>query len=173
MIVVGLVGHSQSGKDVVADAMVKGMAEHDPNHVAALKVGFSDAIMEVATILGWDGDRDGAGRLFLQDIGTAIHNVDSDAWLNPVHRAIEDAYTTRSGVVVTGVRRQSEADFLTSQHNTTLVRVTRPGCGARNGHSVESEIDGIACNYEIVNNDSLRVLIARAYDTLETIVNPF
>lgn len=113
--VVGLMGFSGVGKDEAA----KGLEQ-----LGWTRLAFSQPIEKVARHIGWDGNRNGEGRVLLQRLGNAVREfVDPDAWVRAAERAID---ATPGDVVITGVRFPNEAEMI-RHHGGVLVRIRRPG----------------------------------------------
>ena len=138
--VIGLSGFAGAGKDEVGRVLVEDFG--------FTRVAFADTLKEVATAIGWDGQKDEVGRKLLQDLGVAVRDhLHADAWVQAVEDKIEALQTP---VVITDVRFPNEV-MMVKRRKGVVVRDTRPGVGAVNAHISEhavtdSDADSILAN---------------------------
>jgi len=165
-MIIGLTGYAQSGKDTIANILVK---DH-----GFVRVAFADKIREflyemnpmVDNVAGEPiflkerVDRDGWEvakqnphiRRALQNAGvSARKNFGENFW---VHQALGSMALAHPNIVVTDVRFVNEADILKT-NGGQIWRVKRNGVGAVNGHVSESEMDGYPVDQIFTNNGSI------------------
>lgn len=148
MKLVALCGYATSGKDSAAVALVKkGWA----------RVAFADSLKEIASELGWDGEKDDHGRWFLQQLGQSVReHVALDAWVQAAHTKIK-TLTTAQSIVITDCRYRNEAMWV-RRLGGKVVRIERPGTGPVNAHISESDMDGFKYDAVIQNVGSVESL---------------
>ena len=74
-------GKAGTGKDTIGEYLVR--------KFGFKRYAFADRLKEVATELGWNGEKDFAGRKFLQELGSVVRNYDPDTWVNIVLNGIK------------------------------------------------------------------------------------
>ena len=163
---IGLVGYSQSGKDTVADILVK--------NYGYTRVAFADKIREflyglnpmvacsptgylqdLINLVGWDdAKQEPQVRKLLQNLGnSARKTIDENVWVTLALGNID----TNQRVVITDVRFENEA-MMIKLMGGQLWRVKRIGVGPVNDHVSESELEGYKVNQIFVNNGTLKDL---------------
>lgn len=170
---VSCTGYATSGKDALADILVR-------NH-GYIKVGWSDALCCLALSLnprlgrlqtlasivhreGWtEAKKRKAVRNFLQKLGTegCRKCIGEDVWVNALMPKVRKLLRQGKNVVITNTRFPNEAQAVISAGGS-LVKVSRPGIGPINNHSSDA---GQAFEYattEIENNGSLEDLALQA-----------
>lgn len=180
-ILIGLSGYAQTGKDTVADFLVR---DHGFTRVA-----FADKLKAVAYDLnpficggpggmrrlqaevndfGWDAAKQRPEiRRILQALGGGIRDhVHDQTWINA---AIGSGATPGQRVVVTDVRYPNEAAAIRFRHGQ-IVRISRFGVEPVNGHISETAMDDERLwDAHILNDSSLEHLQA----TVERFVASF
>ena len=165
---IGLVGYSQSGKDTVADILVK--------NYGYTRVAFADKIREflyglnpmvacsptgylqdLVNLVGWDvAKQEPQVRRLLQDLGnSARKTIDENVWVTLALGNID----VNQRVVITDVRFENEA-MMIKLMGGQLWRVKRVGVGPVNDHVSESELEGYKVNQIFVNNGTIEDLEA-------------
>ena len=165
---IGLVGYSQSGKDTVADILVK--------NYGYTRVAFADKIREflyglnpmvtcsptgylqdLVNLVGWDAAKqEPQVRRLLQDLGnSARKTIDENVWVTLALGNID----VNQRVVITDVRFENEA-MMIKLMGGQLWRVKRVGVGPVNDHVSESELEGYKVNQIFVNNGTIEDLEA-------------
>ncbi|KOG22006.1 hypothetical protein [Streptomyces viridochromogenes] len=178
---IALTGLSRAGKDSVAARLVEAhgyvrVAFADKLKEAALKADpliphmqgdrqLTTRLSEVVRLVGWEYAKDDLPevRRFLQDYGQTIREIEPQFWIRAAGFAVRAAHAAGKPVVVTDVRYQNEADFLTV-NGFRLVRVERPG-QTPGQHRSEREMLDYPADRTITNGGSLEALAALA-DTL-------
>lgn len=168
-MIIGLTGYAQSGKDTVANYLVK-------NH-GFTRIAFADKIRDMlyemnpmvngeplqisVDVDGWDKAKQRPSvRLLLQNLGVAARKViDEDVWI----RAALSAADLNQNVVITDVRFVNEADRILYYSNMTgetaeIWRIERPGVTAVNNHVSEHNMANYEVDQVFVNNGSIEDL---------------
>jgi hypothetical protein len=148
-MLIGLCGYAGSGKDAVAEILVR---DHGFTRLA-----FADALKDIARRIGWNGEKDEAGRKLLQDLGVACREcIYSDIWVDAVRGKYIDMWggDPESRVVITDVRFPNEIGMIWD-YGGKLWRVDRPGVGPVNGHISESAWCDSEPDATIVNDGTL------------------
>lgn len=171
-MIIGLSGYAGSGKDTVADILVK-------NH-GYTKIAFADALRNItADIDPWlnvnhDYDRypfrtyshwlacgydyqwlkaNTDLRQFLQKLGESVRNrIGEDAWIGALFHTIENE-NVDGDWVISDVRYPNEMDAILWQTCGAVWRIVRQGVGPANDHISETALDDQAFDI-IINNDS-------------------
>lgn len=165
---IGLVGYSQSGKDTVANILVK--------NYGYTRVAFADKIREflyglnpmvacsptgylqdLVNLVGWDAAKqEPQVRRLLQDLGnSARKTIDENVWVTLALGNID----VNKRVVITDVRFENEA-MMIKLMGGQLWRVKRVGVGPVNDHVSESELEGYKVDQIFVNNGTIEDLEA-------------
>ena len=165
---IGLVGYSQSGKDTVANILVK--------NYGYTRVAFADKIREflyglnpmvacsptgylqdLVNLVGWDvAKQEPQVRRLLQDLGnSARKTIDENVWVTLALGNID----VNQRVVITDVRFENEA-MMIKLMGGQLWRVKRVGVGPVNDHVSESELEGYKVDQIFVNNGTIEDLEA-------------
>ena len=165
---IGLVGYSQSGKDTVAEILVK--------NYGYTRVAFADKIREflydlnpmvacsptgylqdLVNLVGWDAAKqEPQVRRLLQDLGnSARKTIDENVWVTLALGNID----VNQRVVITDVRFENEA-MMIKLMGGQLWRVKRVGVGPVNDHVSESELEGYKVDQIFVNNGTIEDLEA-------------
>lgn len=169
---IGLIGYAGSGKDTVADHLVRHgfarVAFADPVRDVLLSINplvTRDGlrIREAVAAQGWDT----AKRQFpevrelLQGLGEGVRTaLGESVWVEHALRRLD---ALRGPVVVTDVRYHNEAHALRSR-GFTLVWVRRPGVGPANSHASETGIPVERADVVLTNDGSIQEL-REAVDT--------
>lgn len=141
---IGLFGYAGSGKDTVADYLVKQYAYTRVSFAAPLKemalsidhrvdcygderdIMLSDVVREK----GWEYAKRNYPevRRFLRSLGKTMRDQDTDYWLSIAMDKIWDLREQHMPAVVTDVRHENEYQHLWEDpHSFTMVRIDRPG----------------------------------------------
>ena len=171
---IGLIGHAGSGKDTVADHLMRR---------GFTRIAFADAVrnvlLNVNPLVTTDGTRlrdlvetqgwDTAKRQFpevrelLQRLGAGARAaLGESVWLDHALRRVE---ALPGPVVVTDVRYWNEGLALRSR-GFTLVWVQRPGVGPVNAHPSETNIPVELADATLLNDGSLQEL----YEAVDALV---
>jgi enamine deaminase RidA (YjgF/YER057c/UK114 family) len=162
-MLIGLTGYAGSGKDTVADILVRdhgfkryAFADKMREALLTLNPFVEECGLSLQDILSnetWDEAkrRYPEVRELLQRFGTEVGRAmfGEDFWVDLVARQIEDELPWGSNVVMTDVRFANEANWVYHEFGTVL-RITRPGVGPANDHS--SEKLSFSAAFEITND---------------------
>jgi hypothetical protein len=178
-MLIGLLGYAGSGKDTAASALENNrgwpvgwrrVAFADPLRELALRIDptipvegsklpngvilnsgmTSGSLSEILSGDSWENSKRKipAVREFLQKLGTACRETfGKDCWVDIARKSIEDSVES---VVVTDCRFPNEFEMIKNMGGH-LVRVSRPGCRAVNGHVSESFIAKAKVNATLLN----------------------
>jgi hypothetical protein len=184
-VVIGMIGKAGSGKDTVADHLVRKyvfrkIALADPLK-KAVQIIFDvddeiayDRVRREEPLAKWPG---WSFRKLLQFVGTEMFRemVDQDIWVkNCASRAVRQDFT-----VVSDVRFHNEVgglrEAIGQEHRVFFIKVERPTVGdggAPSGianHASETAIDELYYDYRIINDGTLDELYAKADQVVEMI----
>lgn len=108
MIIVGIAGKAQVGKDTSADFLVK--------YHGFKKFAFADLLKQVAEVGGWNGIKDNKGRKYLQTLGDVMREYESNIFINEIKGKIkyyeEMEFCSYKGIVISDVRLLTEIEAL-------------------------------------------------------------
>jgi hypothetical protein len=169
-MIIGLSGYAQSGKDTVANILVK--------KYGFTRVAFADKIRELLYELnpvvvhpdlldcmylreavdrvGWDkAKQDPEIRRMLQDLGVGARKIFGERfWVHEAIKTMLNDPRLDLNYVVTDVRFLNEADMIKA-NNGQIWRVKRLGIDAVNTHVSETEMDNYKVDQIFVNNGTL------------------
>lgn len=168
-MIIGLTGYAQSGKDTVAQTLVK--------HYGFTRVAFADKIRDylyemnpmIDSVVGepiflqsyisrygWEeGKKAPHVRRLLQTTGVAARELFGENFW--VEQAFKDVRTAEN-IVVTDVRFKNEADWIKNYEGSQIWRIKRLGVTAVNGHVSEHEMDEYKVDQIFTNNGTLEEL---------------
>jgi hypothetical protein len=167
-MIIGLTGYAQSGKDTVAEILVrksgyKRIAFADPirnvlydmNPMIDNIAGEPIFLQTLVNRVGWDEAKQNPRvRQYLQNLGVSARtHIDSDVW---VIRAVREMNSDED-IVITDVRFENEARLIKAAGGQ-IWRITRPGVAPVNGHVSESEMANYRTDREIINSGSIEDL---------------
>ena len=177
--IIGLCGRATAGKDATAAMLAECFGYQiygwaDPMYKFALwanpRIWLWRRLRYYVDNLGWTAaKRIPAIRQYLQSLGTegGRECLDEDVWVMIGAKKIQ-AMLPKGPVVITNCRYANEAEWVISQGGV-IVKVTRPGVEACNGHSSEAgEADSFA-KYELINDGTLVDLKAKVKAMMEVI----
>ena len=116
--------------------------------------------------MGWDGNKDEAGRRLLQDIGMCGRTYDKDVWLNKTKNFLRYYNHNTHVGVIPDVRFENEADWC--MREGTLIRIIRDGVEQLD-HPSETELDNYLVPVTVHNNGSKEDLKAELTAELERV----
>ena len=176
-ILVACTGYALSGKDCLADILVRDFGYvkigwADNLYIMALKINpwiWTPVPVKLSFLvnrIGWTrAKRYKQVRRFLQWVGTELvrDTLGQDAWVNTQLPVIKDHLKNGRNVAVTNCRFENEARTIIDLGGT-VVKVTRPGVGKVNNHSSDAGYAFKYASYEIMNDGSLLDLENKAHD---------
>lgn len=165
-MIIGLSGYAQSGKDTVANYLIKehgfirrAFADNLRNVLYDLNPMIGTEPLQVKVdVEGWEKAKQHFEvRRLLQELGLAARNhIHPEVW---VTSALERVLNDR--VVVTDVRFLNEARAI-KERGGEIWRVVRPGVGAVNKHVSETQMDDYPFDHVLNNDGDLDHLYAQA-----------
>ena len=178
--IIGLCGYARCGKDSLASFL---SVEHGYQRIAfadklrdmlyalnpLIGAGFEEAdgytwttrVQDLVDNVGWDRAKEGYPeiRALLQRLGTEAGRtvLGENVWVDASLRDLDPA----GRYVVTDVRFPNEFAAI-EERGGVMVRVLRPGYEPVNGHSSETALDDVDCDYVFRNNAGLNQMRAAA-----------
>jgi hypothetical protein len=177
-MIIGLSGYAQTGKDTLADHIVKNygfnrVAFADPIREALYKlnpkVGLDESIAvslaHAVDNMGWEEVKKISPdtRKLLQRLGTEVGRemFGEDFWVN---KAMLKA-TEHKNVVFSDTRYFNEAESI-RKHGGILIRINKPNTREINGHESEKNLNDYMFDYTIINNGTKKDL----YDVIDKLL---
>lgn len=108
-IVIGLCGKGGAGKSTFAKYII----QH--SKIPFVQVNFKDALVKMAKMIGWNGEKDEKGRKLLQTLGTDVvrNCIDPDYWCRAWYDSIRfDWFIGGKSIIVDDVRFINEATMV-------------------------------------------------------------
>jgi hypothetical protein len=168
-MLIGLTGYAQSGKDTVAEVLVRRfgfvrIAFADPirdfcyevNPIVGYVAGEPTYLKNVVDRDGWEAAKKSDNvRSTLQNVGVSARNhFGDDFWIREALKKVKD----EARIVVTDVRFVNEADWIKQFEDSHIWRIKRPNVTAVNGHVSESQMDGYRVDQIFLNGGSIEDL---------------
>lgn len=171
-MIIGLAGYAQSGKDTVAEHLIKNygyrrvafadqlrQALYNLNPLVTIADMVNVPLQSAVDGLGWESvklDSPDVRRL-LQRMGTEVGRQmwGEDFWVKQAMKNVSKF----DNVVFTDVRYPNENKAIINSGGTVW-RIERPGIGPVNNHASETAMDSINVNKTIVNNSTKEDLYA-------------
>mgnify|MGYP006284392589 CR=1 FL=1 len=160
-MLIGLTGYARSGKDSVAEILVK--------RFGFKRVAFADPIRELLYELnpqigslelrefvdqyGWDvAKANPKVREMLQNLGVGARKLFHETfWIEQALKKVQDA----ERIVVTDVRFKNEANWIKGYESSQIWRIKRLNTGAINDHVSEAEMDDYKVDQIFINHGTL------------------
>lgn len=185
---VALMGKARSGKDTVAQILVRHaqytrLAFADRLKEAALRVDpyvYAEAapghvtqfrLSGVVEKFGWERAKTFPEvRRFLQEYGQTVREMDQEFWVKPVVDQMMSGFHLNMPCVVSDVRYRNEVTAM-RRAGALIVRVERPGAGLTGDagtHASETELDDVEPDVTLYNGgdlDDLRGYVQNLYAT--------
>lgn len=168
-MIIGLSGVARSGKDSVADHLIKNygftkLSFADPIRESLIRldpaISVAGNYMSLATavrLIGWEELKTQSEdiRGLMQRMGTEVGRemFYEDIWVDAALNQIKPEMK----VVIADVRYPNEADAI-QKFGGKLWRIERPGVGPANEHPSESALDSYAFPVKLANNGTLKNL---------------
>lgn len=145
-------GRMGSGKDTCAEHLIQ--------KYGFVRFAFADQLKALAKEIGWNGEKDEAGRRLLQQLGNGARvHLGSEIWIRAMENVISNS-GRKHNLVVTDVRYPNEEEWV-RQKDGFLIRIERPSVN-RNGlehqHVTEKNIDAIEADLTLVNDGTIEEL---------------
>lgn len=192
MIVVGITGRAQHGKDTIGQLLVEeygfqryGFADQlkelalrvDPwitTSWGGLNPAVPDRLSRKVSRAGWeDAKQNPEVRRTLQELGTSVRDIiGPDAWVNALLRQVLADAPER--VVITDVRFPNEQAFVYQKLHGWMFRVTRPGFdnGVDPNHPSELHVPQLTCDMDFENSLGVEELLDGVRAFMDNIVVP-
>jgi hypothetical protein len=196
-VVIGLTGYSGAGKDEAAKGLVSlgwqrvsfadGVRDLAVAANPEFNFGRDDGRWRLADYVeqyGWnDAKQCKPVREFLQDLGVGARNVIGKiVWVETARKKMQQAMEAGRNVVITDVRFPDEATFLAeifmympnwlkTDEDGRVVRITRPSVGPVNNHCTETAVDSINPDHTIVNDGTPEELQAKLVAYAESLTS--
>lgn len=164
MKIIAISGRAGSGKDTAAQ-MIK--RELELRRERVLVTHYADLLKYICkTFLGWDGEKDEAGRTLLQTVGTdIIRSKNPDFWVGFIMFILECFPEKWDYVLIPDTRFPNEIDNLRRDgFDVTHIRVTRREPPAlslsetQKIHPSETAMYGVKPDIPVSNNGTLEEL---------------
>ena len=171
--IIGLSGYARSGKDTVADILVRdygfvkvSFAEPMRDALYALnpRIGYGSSLQNIIDEYGWDGYKlfpeFDEIRELMQRLGTEVGRkmFGESFWVMAAEGIMLNHLNDGKNVVFTDVRFPNEAAMIEEYNDGEVWRVRRPGVFPANDHVSETGMDDYEFDAYIDNNGTLEDL---------------
>lgn len=175
---IGLSGYAQSGKDTVAEILVREydytrIAFADPIRNLLYEVNPTVGTTNLRNLVdadGWDAAKQNHEvRRLLQDLGVGARKIFGyDFWINSAMLSIHNRIGILKGkYVFTDVRFENEAETIRN-YKGAIWRIERSGVTAVNNHVSEHELDHYDFDKKITNDSSIEDLESKVRHAVES-----
>lgn len=123
LILIGFSGLKQSGKTTAANLL--------NIETEFLKLSFAEPVKKIASLMGWNGQKDENGRKILQILGTDIGRnlINKNIWINHMEEILNKLRNFSYGtlkIVIDDVRFDNEVEWI-NNHGGKVINIIRPG----------------------------------------------
>lgn len=182
---IGLMGHARSGKDTAGRWLVE--------HHGHQRVGFADPLKEMALrvdpiidpivgstlsdvirMVGWEDAKDDEAyawevRRFLQNLGSAVRDLDPGFWISQAFETMADnGWDREQHFVITDVRYPNEVQALRTA-GFKLLYIDRPGVSPVNDHASETSVGPEDADVVVPNTGGLESFYVTLSDVVESL----
>lgn len=164
MIVIGLCGKAQVGKDTASDFLV--------SRYGFKQFSFATYLKEIAEHAGWNGIKDERGRHFLNVLGDAMRGYDSDVFVKELefkiahYNQLREGTSSEARIVVSDVRMLNEVALIKKLGGVTCLLLRDiDGAEVHVTETMDRSKEAMM-DYVLENNGGFDQL----YDALATIV---
>lgn len=155
-MIVGLNGNATSGKDTAALVLIER---------GWTRLAFADVLKGLARHLGWNGQKDEAGRKFLEDLGAGVRlHINPAAWVWPIHDILVEAQPGEN-FVITDMRYLNEAEMIRRMGGLTGY-ISRPGVGPGGPSDEVLARAGWSFDFHVHNTGTIEQLHRHFLDSL-------
>lgn len=160
MKVILISGKAQHGKDTTAGFLKEYLEEHGKR---VLITHYGDLLKYVCrTFLGWDGQKDEAGRSLLQHVGSTVREQDQNFWVRFVGKMLTFFHYEWDYVLIPDCRFPNEVDLLKDMfhfwpdYEAIHFRVVRPDFDngltpKQKAHPSETALDWVTPDFLLEN----------------------
>jgi hypothetical protein len=161
MIVIGICGRRNTGKDVAAKVIINGFGFTGDSLAQPIKMILHDYFgVPSKELWGPSENRTGRTREMLQVLGTEFgRKYDPDVWIKCLKRNIEECRAIYSGLrsVISDVRFRNEAEMIVNEMQGYIIKIERV-CDVQTPadfHASETAVDNIPKHliYRVIKND--------------------
>lgn len=120
-------GKARHGKDTFCNMLADGLRTHGKK---VLRIAYGDYLKYIAlNYMGWNGEKDEAGRTLLQTLGTEkVRSKDPDFWVDTVIRLIDVIGDEFDYVIISDCRFPNEIDaWKLHFYDTISIHIERTG----------------------------------------------
>lgn len=154
--IVTISGQAQHGKDTVAAQLI---AKGKKDGLKVVRVAYADYLKFIArTFLGWDGQKDEAGRTILQHLGTEkVRARYPNFWVETVEQLVRVVFDDYDFIVIPDCRFPNEINhWLDCNYRVKTLHVTRPNfdnglTAEQRNHPSEIALNGFEFDFRLLN----------------------
>lgn len=157
MKVILISGHAQNGKDTVGFFLKE---KFEKENKKVLIIHYADFLKYFCkTYLGWNGEKDQAGRTLLQQWGTNVCRANyEDIWVDMMTALMKGVNTEYDYIIIPDVRFPNELFKIKNNFDTISLRVIRPFFDnglteEQKNHISETALDNFDCFDIVLYND--------------------
>lgn len=178
-MIIGIIGKKGSGKDTMADYLVKQYEFKQFTYAEPLKkicqelFSLTDEQVNCPHLKEVIDERWGkTPREILQQIGTDLFrkHYDENIWVNILKEKIKLDVKTKN-IVVSDIRHQNELDNITQFENCVVFHIERPSLQNTDTHSTENNVFHYSNIITIKNDSTIEHFYTKINNELEKIIN--
>ena len=171
MLLIGLCGRAQVGKDTIGAYLIK--------HHGFKRFGIADYVKQVAELAGWNGIKDERGRTYLNHIGDAMREYDPEIMLKHLVTKIKyyEHICEQNGmpdvrVVITDARMEPEMRWIKSVGGSLWLVLRDVEDQSIPAHATEKadKVDRSMFEFVFENNGSFSSLYSGVHQAIEATV---
>jgi len=151
-------GSAQSGKDTLVE-IVRNILNKEITikNINVISISSVDTIKEIASQLGWNGEKNNHSRKFLSDLKDCWTNYNNGPFMD-IAEKINKLDSDKDWLIYVHIREYCEIQKMISKYPDTItLLVTRNNTESFNNHA-DQNVRDCSYNYIIENNGSLNHL---------------
>lgn len=157
-------GEARSGKDTFVKTCQKVC---EALEISAYTASSVDMVKKAAILLGWNGEKDEAGRSFLSD----LKDLSTAAYDGPMQYMEDCMRSRRGGVWFFQIREPEEIEkFVRKYPMTQTILIRRPGNTEKFNNHADREVEAYHYDHEIINCDDVDRLRRKALQFVNEVI---
>ena len=132
---------------------------------ATIELSMVDLVKEVASYIGWNGDKSEKSRKFLADIKDLIDDYDKSTIYKDVDYHIEEStknWIDPIIIIFVNARSPEDIQYFVDKYNAKTLLITNPRVAPINSNHADSNVNDYQYDYVVENNSTLEDLSEKA-----------